>query len=258
MSIYVGNTKINPLGISKVYVGSTKVYEAVSYDPVFANNTWAQIKQACQSGNIPSTWAIGDVKYCTNPYCKIILVDKTEGRYVYASDNSYTHATFFIETLWYQPQLTGNQWTTGYANNKMHTQYEVDVYNQLNAANSDLYGLIDEIKIKGYNSSYSITDVTVRCFIPVETVTGGDLTTSYKTGVALGLYPYFDSNTKRTLTYSGQSSNWITRQTYKTGSGTSAKYYVTYIGTAGAASSFQSTATSATVLKQGIACCFSW
>ena len=35
------------------------------YDPVFANNTWAEIIAACQSNNIPETWEVGDQKAMT-------------------------------------------------------------------------------------------------------------------------------------------------------------------------------------------------
>lgn len=34
-------------------------------DPVFANNTWAAIIAACQSGNVPDRWAVGDSKMMT-------------------------------------------------------------------------------------------------------------------------------------------------------------------------------------------------
>lgn len=34
-------------------------------DPVFANNTWAAIIAACQSGSVPDSWAVGDSKMMT-------------------------------------------------------------------------------------------------------------------------------------------------------------------------------------------------
>ena len=36
-----------------------------SYDPVFSNNEWSVIIDACQSGNVPKTWAVGDNKNMT-------------------------------------------------------------------------------------------------------------------------------------------------------------------------------------------------
>ena len=33
-----------------------------NYDPVFANNTWEQIIEACQKNKVPETWEVGDQK----------------------------------------------------------------------------------------------------------------------------------------------------------------------------------------------------
>ena len=79
-----------------------------SYDPVFSNNSWATIKRACQSGNIPSTWLVGDTKEMVgadgNTYT-IRLVDKQSGRYTYSNDiTKTTNAVFeFVELI---PQTT--------------------------------------------------------------------------------------------------------------------------------------------------------
>ena len=37
----------------------------VSYDPVFSNNEWSAIIEACQSDNVPETWVVGDHKNMT-------------------------------------------------------------------------------------------------------------------------------------------------------------------------------------------------
>lgn len=38
---------------------------APSYDPVFANNTWEQIIEACHNNEVPDTWKVGDQKPMT-------------------------------------------------------------------------------------------------------------------------------------------------------------------------------------------------
>ena len=35
---------------------------APSYDPVFANNTWEQIIEACHNNEVPDTWKVADHK----------------------------------------------------------------------------------------------------------------------------------------------------------------------------------------------------
>ena len=34
----------------------------VNFNPVFANNTWEQIVEACQKNKVPETWSVGDQK----------------------------------------------------------------------------------------------------------------------------------------------------------------------------------------------------
>ena len=47
-------------------VGGKVGMEAPSlYKPVFADNTWEQIIEACQTNNVPDTWEVGDQKAMT-------------------------------------------------------------------------------------------------------------------------------------------------------------------------------------------------
>lgn len=39
--------------------------EPISFDPVFANNTWEQIIKVCQKNKVPDTWVVGDQKVMT-------------------------------------------------------------------------------------------------------------------------------------------------------------------------------------------------
>lgn len=53
--------------IKKGYIGVNGVARLCwsEADPVFANNSWEEIAAACQSGNVPETWAVGDKKTMT-------------------------------------------------------------------------------------------------------------------------------------------------------------------------------------------------
>lgn len=51
--------------IKKGYVGDENgvarlCYSEVSFDPVFANNTWEDVIAACQNNAVPDTWSVGD------------------------------------------------------------------------------------------------------------------------------------------------------------------------------------------------------
>lgn len=53
--------------IKKGYIGVNGVARLCwsDVDPVFANNSWEEIAVACQNGNVPDSWAVGDQKTMT-------------------------------------------------------------------------------------------------------------------------------------------------------------------------------------------------
>ena len=55
--------------IKKGYIGDengvARLCWSGEFDPVFANNSWEEIAIACQNGNVPDTWAVGDQKTMT-------------------------------------------------------------------------------------------------------------------------------------------------------------------------------------------------
>lgn len=56
-NILKGRTLINGTGYDITF--------KPSYDPVFANNTWEQIIEACHNNNVPETWKVADQKPMT-------------------------------------------------------------------------------------------------------------------------------------------------------------------------------------------------
>jgi hypothetical protein len=54
--------------IKKGYIGDENGVARLcwsGFDPVFANNTWEEIAAACQTRQVPDTWAVGDQKAMT-------------------------------------------------------------------------------------------------------------------------------------------------------------------------------------------------
>ena len=53
--------------IKKGYIGVEGVARLcwTEVDPVFANNSWEEIAVACQNGNVPDSWVVGDQKTMT-------------------------------------------------------------------------------------------------------------------------------------------------------------------------------------------------
>lgn len=140
--------------------GGVPIRRLVSYDPVFANNSWGLIKHACQNGKIPATWLVGDTKTFTgtdgNTYT-IRLSDKQSGRYTYSSDNTKTtNAVFEVVEL----VPTSYQWNTsatnagGFASSAIQTSLNSTIINILPAEIKDL---LENIQIKSNTGGTTYT-----------------------------------------------------------------------------------------------------
>lgn len=69
-------------------------------DPVFANNSWAVIRQMVRAGTIPSTWAVGDTKSVTltnGNTMTVRIADKKVGRYALTGGGSSNMVLEFVE-----------------------------------------------------------------------------------------------------------------------------------------------------------------
>lgn len=53
------------MGKVTVVGGKVGMNEPSLYDPVFANNTWSEIIEACQKNKVPDKWVVGDNKIMT-------------------------------------------------------------------------------------------------------------------------------------------------------------------------------------------------
>lgn len=210
MAIYIGSTKVKPANIKLITHGSNIIYQASKYKSVFANNTLAEIKEACQNNEIPDTWVVGDYKEITYTYNgnsytdRIVLVDKTEGRYVYNSDGSYTHATFMILPSREDTELTASSF--GGTSNKKYSANDTLLravqnlesrYYTTSSDGTNLRLLLETIKIKSMTgSSSTVEDFACMLFIPSSLELGNyiytnNTTASYKTGSNLGNFQLF-------------------------------------------------------------------
>ena len=112
--------------MGKVMFGGGKagMKQPLKFDPVFANNTWEQIIEACQSGKVPDTWAVGDNKPMTinSASYQIDIIGKNHDTY---TDGGTAPLTFQMHDLYSQAynmsQTNGD--TSGWKNLTMRTTY---------------------------------------------------------------------------------------------------------------------------------------
>jgi len=75
------------------------------YDPVFANNSWEDIIESCQSGKIPDEWAVGDQKAMTIDGTSYMVDIIGKNHDVYSDGSGVAPLTFQLHDVY------GNNYT---------------------------------------------------------------------------------------------------------------------------------------------------
>lgn len=92
----------------EVVVGTSplEVYPGPVFDPVFANNDWETIIAACQSGEVPDTWLVGNSKVMSINHddYQIDIIGKNHDRY--ADGTGKAPLTFQLHTVYGNPVNT--------------------------------------------------------------------------------------------------------------------------------------------------------
>ena len=104
-----GRTLINGTGYDITF--------APSYDPVFANNTWEQIIEACHNNAVPDTWKVADHKPMTigGVDYQIDIIGKNHDTYAFGGKAPLTFQLHDCHTKIYKMNSSGTNnggWTS--------------------------------------------------------------------------------------------------------------------------------------------------
>ena len=155
-----GSATITAPNDSNITISVVYYNQSSGADPVLANNSWIQIQIASKSGNIPSTWAVGNTKNVTidGQTYQARLTDKT-GKYVRVSDGSTAHLKFELTEL-----LPTTQVYNSAGNNRpLQSPLLVDInsgtiYGQIESA---LTSVLEPVKVKVSQGGGSSTEGTL-------------------------------------------------------------------------------------------------
>ena len=207
--------------IKKGYIGVDGVARLCwsDVDPVFANNSWEEIAVACQNGNVPDSWAVGDQKTMTiggNDYT-IDIIGKNHDDY--ADGSGKAPLTFQLHECYKTnyPMHTSGTNNGGWLNCAMRNTYLPSI---LKLMPTEIQNAIREITKKtsiGNNSS-TISTTAEKLFLLSEVELFGKNTYS-KNGEG-EQYPYYVNNTKVKST----STPWLLRSPDNTTYGYCAVY----------------------------------
>lgn len=185
------------------------------YDPVFANNTWADIIEACQKNKVPETWEVGDQKSMTinGTDYQIDIIGKNHDSY---SDGSgKAPLTFQMHDCYgtANRMCTSNDTYGSWKNTYMRSTVLPSVLSQMP---SDVQGGIKEVDkntCEGYNSDTIITTAD-KLFIPSAVELYGSSSSKVRVGEGTQ-YAYYVAGNSTRKRIGTQDYAWWTRSPQK-------------------------------------------
>lgn len=169
------------------------------YDPVFANNDWATIIHACESGAVPDTWAVGDQKAMTIDGVEYLIdiIGKNHDTYADGSGTApltlqMHECTYYFYSMHDSSSVTG--WAGTYMRNTRLPAMLATMPSEVQA------GIKKVTKAYYYNGSYSEAEDTLFLLALVE-VAGG----SSRSGEGSQYEYYAEDSTRRLKNRVGSS-----------------------------------------------------
>lgn len=187
-----------------------------SYDPVFANNTWEQIAEACSTRQVPDTWVVGDQKTMTidSTSYSVAIIGKSHDYY---SDESGKAPLTFQLVGAYQStgQMNGHNTNTGgWENCKMRSEKLPTILSHLP---TEVQNSIKEIKKRTGTASGTTTVVSNdKLFLLSEKEVFN--TTNQSVDNEGTQYEYYKTAKNRIKTCDGSTQRWWLRSPRKSSS----------------------------------------
>lgn len=194
-------------------------WPAITLDPTFANNSWANIIYACQNKIVPDTWAVGNQKPITvgNYEYKIDIIGKNYDNYSDGSGKApltFQMHNCFFNTLQMNDGLTNHG---GWAQSLMRTNFANQFFNSLPLEFKNAIREVNKTTSAG-NTSSSIVTTADKMFLLSEIEIFGITPNSYAgEGVQYSYYAT-GGNKAKTIGNSTGYIGWWTRSPYAWGS----------------------------------------
>lgn len=191
---------------------------APSYDPVFANNTWEQIIEACHNNEVPDTWKVADQKPMTinGKSYQIDIIDKNHDDY---SDGSgKAPLTFQLHDCYGKSKNMNSSDTNngGWTSCAMRSTHLPAILALMPKEVQNGIRKVNKLTSAG-NQSATINTTVDKLFLLSEIEIFGSTNNSFS-GEGTQ-YDYYKAGNSRVKNYNGSASIWWTRspdRTYQT------------------------------------------
>lgn len=186
---------------------------APSYDPVFANNTWEQIIEACHNNAVPDTWKVADHKPMTinGVDYQIDIIGKNHDDY---SDGSgKAPLTFQLHDCYGEQKAMNNSGTNrgGWAPCDMRSTHLPAILALMPTEVQNGIREVNKLTSAG-NKLSSINTTADKLFLLSEIEIFGSVRNS-KSGEGTQ-YDYYKAGNSRVKNYNGNAKNWWGRSPY--------------------------------------------
>lgn len=205
--------------VKKGYIGDENgvarlCWSAFDGDPVFANNSWEKIIEACQTGNVPDTWNVGDkkaIRVNTIDY-EIAIIGKNHDDYADGSGKAPLTLQFYGCYGMSSAMNTSDTNIGGWETSDMRTSKMPNILEKMPTAVRNAIREVSKLTSAGNKSSKIIT-TSDKLFLLSEVEVFGTTNNSFSGEGAQ--YEYYKTAPSRVKQYNDSPQDWWERSPRK-------------------------------------------
>ena len=181
------------------------------YDPVFANNTWEQIVEACHNNAVPETWKVADQKPMTIGGVDYLIDIIGKNHDTYASGGDKAPLTFQLHDCYTKKYNMNNSNTNkgGWTNCEMRQTYLYDIQRQMPIEVQEGTREVKKLTSEGSLNATTINATADELFLLSEIEIFGEVRYS-KSGEGTQ-YDYYKAGNSKVKKYNGGAYGWWER-----------------------------------------------
>lgn len=177
--------------------------------PTFENATWAQVIDACHSGNVPSEWAVGNSKPMTigGESYQVDIIGKNHDDY--ADGSGKAPLTFQLHDCYGETNMNSSSTNVGgWTSCAMRTTHLPEILAKMPTEVRSGIRAVNKLTSAG-NASSNIITTADNLFLPSEIEIFGSVSYSYAGEGAQ--YDYYKAGNSRVKNYDGSANHWWER-----------------------------------------------
>ena len=210
-NILKGRTLINGTGYDITF--------KPSYDPVFANNTWEQIIEACHNNEVPETWKVADQKPMTINGTDYLIDIIGKNHDDYSDGSGKAPLTFQLHDCYGELKSMNSSGSNkgGWTSCTMRQTHLPAILALMSTEVQNGIRKVNKLTSAG-NQSDTINTTVDKLFLLSEIEVSGNTTVSYKGEGEQ--YDYYKAGNSKVKRYNGRAFDWYGRSPRKSDNNT--------------------------------------